>query len=438
MNKPINFFLLFVFLSFSPGLAGPVDTVADSGDNVSKKTSGETREDKSIFQPFFYFEKASTFEKTDELQQALFYLKVAETLNPENPEIHGKLTALKSKISTKSSESFEKGKKFFLQNRLEDARIQFLTALRYNPDHKGALDYLKNKLIPKEHIFYTAKKKDSFKSISKKFYKDPGLDFLIVYFNDLETDAEPVPGRLLKLPILAPEFKPSAIDIRREIIAARNLLEKKQYQEVIVITDRILKIDPSNKYATTLKNEAFYQAGTQLSRQEKYFEAINAFNKITPGYKGVDKAIQDAIHQEFLKAELLLKENKFKESMDLAEKILSHDPSNTSAKKLINSALCQQGKRLFIRKKYDEALKILDQLDPKDDCADKIRSAVNKAILKQAEAHYIRGVKLFLNEDLQNAIKEWEKTLELNPTHDKAKKNIKNAKSLLEKLKKVE
>ena len=76
-------------------------------------------------------------------------------------------------------------------------------------------------------------------------------------------------------------------------------------------------------------------------------------------------------------------------------------------------------------------------MDPSDVCAVRIRSAVNKSIQKQAEAHYIRGVKYFLNEELQNAIKEWEKTLELNPSHGKAKKNIKNAKNLLEKLKKV-
>jgi hypothetical protein len=56
---------------------------------------------------------------------------------------------------------------------------------------------------------------------------------------------------------------------------------------------------------------------------------------------------------------------------------------------------------------------------------------------KQAEIHYLQGVKYFLNEELQSAIKEWETTLTLDPEHIKAKKDIKNAKSLLEKLKKV-
>jgi len=280
-------------------------------------------------------------------------------------------------------------------------------------------------------------KDDSLKSISKKFYKDPKLDFLIIYFNDLKTDTEPAPGELLKLPILAPEFNEATIDIRQKLLAAKNLLEKKRYPEVIELTDRILKNDHSNKVAIDLRNEAFFQTGTQLSQQEKYFEALNTFNKITPGYKSVDKAIQEAIHKQVVKAELLLKEYKYEESIELAEKILSHDPSNTAAKNLINAANCQHGRSLLIRKKYADALKIISKIDPANDCADKIRSAVKKAIQKQAEAHYLRGVKYFLNEELQSAIKEWEKTLELNPSHDKAKKNIKNAKNLLEKLKKV-
>ena len=147
--------------------------------------------------------------------------------------------------------------------------------------------------------------------------------------------------------------------------------------------------------------------------------------------------IQEAIQHELLNAEHLLKEQKYEESIDLCKKILGYDPSNTAANKLIITSLCQQGKDLFIRKKYDEALRVLDKTDPANDCAVKIRLAVKKAIKQQAEAYYLQGVKYFLNEELQNAIKEWEKTLKLNPEHDKAKKNIKKAKSLLEQLKKV-
>jgi tetratricopeptide (TPR) repeat protein len=151
----------------------------------------------------------------------------------------------------------------------------------------------------------------------------------------------------------------------------------------------------------------------------------------------VDGLIQKAIQHELLKAETLLKEKKYEESMNLAKKILAYDKSNTAAKKLISTSFCQQGRDLLIQKRYDEALRVLDKADPVEICVEKTRIAVKNTIKQQAEAHYIRGVKHFLNEDLQLAIGEWEKTLKLNPKHEKAKKNIKNARSLLEKLKKV-
>ena len=261
--------------------------------------------------------------------------------------------------------------------------------------------------------------------------------FLIIYFNDLKPDAKPKPGEILKIPILEKEFYQAIYDHRQDLITANNLLKEERFQKVVVITQKILKNDPSNKEAIKLKDEALYRIGIQLSSQGKYFEAIDTLKKTSPEYKDADGLIQDAIQHELLKAETLLKEKKYEESMNLAKKILAYDKSNTAANKLISTSFCQQAKDLLIQKKYDEALRVLDKADPAEFCVEKTRITVKNTIKQQAEAHYIRGVKHFLNEDLQLAIGEWEKTLKLNPKHEKAKKNIKNAKSLLEKLKKV-
>jgi len=437
MKKSINVILMIIILSLFSGWAGPLDSFGDVGHKVPEKTSEKTQRNTSVFHSSYYLKKATTYKNNDELQLALFFLKIAASLSPDDMEIVGKISDLKLTIDNKSDKYFKKGEKYYNQNKFEEARKQFLTALRYNPDHKDALDYLKNRLIPKEYINYTLEKNDSLKIISNKFYKDPELAYLIVYFNNLKSDTKPKPGEILKIPILEPEFNQTIGDRRQDMISAKNLLGEKRFQEVVVITNKILGNDPLNKEAIKLKNEAFYQIGIQLSSQKKYFEAIDTFKKITPEYEGVNGVIQEAIQHELLKAENLLKEKKYEESIDLAEKILGYDPSNTAANKLISTSLCEQGRDLFIRKKYDEALHVLDKADPADDCAEKIRLAVKKGIKEQAEAHYIQGVKHFLNEELQSAIIEWEKTLKLNPKHDKAKKNINKARSLLEKLNKV-
>ena len=437
MKKSIYVFLMIITLSLFPGWAYPLLSFGDIGHKVSDKTSEQKQKNNLVFHPSYYLKKGETHKNNDELQLALFYFKIAASLSPDDMEIVGKISDLKRAIDNQSNRYFKKGEKFYIQKNFDEARKQFLIALRYNPDHKGALDYLKNRLTPKEYINYTFKKNDSLKIVSNKFYKNPDWVFLVVYFNNLKSDTEPEQGETLKIPVLDPEFYQTTRDHRQDMISAKNLLSKKQFQEVLIITQKILQNDPLNPEAIKLKNEAFYQKGMQLNRQKKYFEAIDAFKKITPEPKGVNGVIQEAIQHELLKAENLLKEKKYEESINLAEKILDYDPSNTAAKKLKSTSFCQQGKSLLIRKKFAEALKILDKADPADDCTKKIRLGVKKAIKQQAEQHYISGVKHFLNEELQSAIKEWEKTLKLNPGHEKAKKNIKNAKNLLEKLKKV-
>jgi tetratricopeptide (TPR) repeat protein len=428
---------MIIMLSLFYGWTSPLDTFGDDSHKVPEKNFEKTQGNKSAFHSSYYLKKAMTYKNKDELQLALFFFKIAAALSPDNMEIVGKLSDLKLTIDHKFNNYFKTGEKFYNQNKIEKARNQFLTALRYDPDNESALDYLKNKLIPREYVNYTFGKNDSLKTISNKFYKDPELVFLIEYFNNLKSDAKPKPGEILKIPILEKEFYQASGDLRQDMISASKLMEEKRFQEVVVITQKILENDPLNKEAIKLKDEAFYHIGLQLSSQKKHFEAIDTFKKITPEYDDVNGLIQEAIQHEVVKAENFLKEKKYEESINLAKKILDYDKSNAAATKLISTSFCQQGRDLLIQKKYDEALRVLDKADPSEGCVEKTRIAVKNSIKQQAEAHYIQGVKHFLNEELQLAIEEWEKTLKLNPKHDKAKKNIKNAKSLLEKLKKV-
>ncbi len=406
-------------------------------DEMPKKTSNTVSENHIFFKTAYFLKKAGEYENNDELQRALFYLKIAGTLTPKDEQIAGRLSRLKTTIEIKCDASYKKGKKFYMENRFEDARNQFLTALRYNPDFKPALDYLKNRLIPKAYISYAPGKGESLKGISKKFYKDPDLDFLIAYFNNLKTESKPEPGKTLKLPILPSEVNLEKIDIHQEIVSTKQLLKKKKYKAAIDVSDKILGIDHLNKAAIDSKNKAYYQIAMGMIRDKKYFEAIDTFKKISPGYEGVDEAIQNAIQKELSIAENFLKKKNYTTSIDISEKILSYDRSNKAAKKIIDMANCRQANGLLLRKKYAEASKLLNRLDPSDICTKKMRIALQASMKKEAEAHYIRGVKHFLNEELQGAIDEWEITLKLDPTHDKARKNIKNARNLLEKLKKV-
>ena len=134
------------------------------------------------------------------------------------------------------------------------------------------------------------------------------------------------------------------------------------------------------------------------------------------------------------KALAYYKVKSYRETVSISEKVLEYDPANKEAHHLINESHYQMGKLLIQGKKYQQALDMFDRLDLayKD-----VREFVAFAKKQVAGEHYLRGVKYFTDEELDKAIKEWETTLNLDPNHPKAKKDIENARNLLQKLKEI-
>lgn len=134
------------------------------------------------------------------------------------------------------------------------------------------------------------------------------------------------------------------------------------------------------------------------------------------------------------KAQAYYKVKNYRETASISEKVLEYDPANKEAHHLINESYYQTGKLLIQGKKYQQAIDVFDRVDSgyKD-----VRESIAFAKKQLAGDHYLRGVKYFTDEELDKAIKEWEVTLALDPNHPKAKKDIENARSLLQKLKEI-
>ena len=396
MKRLFTIYSVLIVLFFFTGCAGVWEFFGDIADKLSEEKPETTPEGKKELTSHYYLEKSSTYEKNDELQTALLYVKIAGTLDSDNTKIHEKIASLKSAIDHQAGQHFTTGVTCFKKGRFKDARKQFLTTLRYDPDHKEALGYLKNRLHPKEYVTYKVKDPETLKDISKKFYKDASKAFLIAYFNHLKTGSKLESGTTLELPMLGLEINRPPIHIPTALTKTKTLL-----------------------------------------RDKRYPESIKMSKKVTADDQGVEEALQQAINEQLIKAEDLLKQKQYEQALAVAQRVLDEDKSNMAAKNLINTAFCQQARNLLIRKNYTEALQVLTKADAEYDCVKKTISDVHTAKKKQAEVHYLKGVKYFLNEELQSAILEWEKALTLNPEHKKARKNIDNAQSLLEKLKKV-
>ena len=317
--------------------------------------------------PERYRLKARENEKRGDLPKALRAWEIVISFIPADEEAEMKISYLKKQMPILADQHFHKGLTFLQGHSYAMARKEFLFALYLKPDHKEALQYLKEKMTGEEIFTYTVKKGDTIKGVSRKFYKDPQMDFLVAYFNGLKVDGQIEPPLILRMPVLETPlmkttFTPAkmtaglnyeaSIEIKEILSKARDAYRTENYQESAALAEKAMEYDPANRESIELINASYYQRGRQLGQEKKYNEALEAFHLVDSGYKDVSSQI-----------------------------------------------------------------------------------AQNQKLV--AEAHYIKGVRFFIGEEIESAIQEWEATLTLEPQHPKAKKDMENARNLLQKLEKI-
>jgi tetratricopeptide (TPR) repeat protein len=239
--------------------------------------------------------RAREYEKSGEIYEALLCWQILTILNPSDREYMDKFQRLRLESRQRANRYFESGVLYFKKKEYQSARKEFLSALRYNPDHIESLEYLKSKMSTEIFQLYQIRKQDSLRQISKAFYQDPNKDVLIAIYNDLDPKQELVVGNYLRLPALEPGLTRPTIDVTSELDKARNLFLNRDYESAVRRTDLILRIDPSNGKAAELKNAALYQIAETYRKLQNYVETLKTLKKLDPRYKGVKKDIEEVI-----------------------------------------------------------------------------------------------------------------------------------------------
>jgi tetratricopeptide (TPR) repeat protein len=201
--KPHYIILLFLFL-FGCAAERPVSKAPVVEKYPPPKPPVHEAKDPFHGFPEKYRLKATEFEKNEELSKALFFWKVVHAFARKDQEVQERIEALEKKIRIEAEKHFQKGVEALHNNSIPTARKEFLTALSYNPEYRQAIDYLKYKLNDQEFIIYYTKTGDTFKKISQEIYKDPEKEFLIAYFNDLDSRSPLKSEMSLKLPVITP------------------------------------------------------------------------------------------------------------------------------------------------------------------------------------------------------------------------------------------
>lgn len=335
--------------------------------------------------------QAGKDEQAGDLRGALESWKVVAALRPEAAEPRERLSALAVQLDREAERHFQRGLESFQAGAFEAARREFLLSLINNPDHAGALDYLKNRIDPVS-ITYQSSVGETFESIAKKIYADSSKAVIIARLNDLDPKVPLVPGTTLRIPSsLQAEGKAG------EIYGAEPSEGGKENESLV-----------------SLPGAA--EVPTVGSPEEKKIEAAK---------------------QNLIRAQGLFQAHLYPECIALAERLDGHPAFGKKARDLVSASWFELGKRYLKEDRFQEAIDTYKKVDPAVRDVKGALVAVEARRREKAEEYYNEGVRLFINQKLEQAVAVWQKTLVLNPVHPKAPRDIEKALGLLERLKKL-
>jgi len=153
-----------------------------------------------------YMEKAQQHEEKGDLVEALKQYKLVLTVDPANQLAQQKKAALEPQLQKLAEEHYRNGIKFYNKGEYGPARKEFLTALRYNPEHAKAKVKLtatsKDLGQVKRYIVHTVQADESISTLAERYYGDYRKFHFIAEYNELEDATQVRVGQDIKIPVI--------------------------------------------------------------------------------------------------------------------------------------------------------------------------------------------------------------------------------------------
>ena len=121
--------------------------------------------------PRKYRLKAVEGEKNREWGKALLAWKVVHALAPTDLQARSQMESLKARVTGEADRHFRRGVELFERNAKQPAGKEMAAALAYQPEHKGAREYLGRICTEPDGFEYQTVEGDTAAEISRKIYK---------------------------------------------------------------------------------------------------------------------------------------------------------------------------------------------------------------------------------------------------------------------------
>ena len=223
-----------------------------------------------------YIAKAQQFEKQGDLVEALKQYKLVLTVDPDNQQAQQKIAALEPQMLKLADKHYREGLKYYNRGQYGQARKEFLTALRYNPEHTRAKTRLagtsKDMAQVKRYIVHTIQPDESLSTLAEKYYGDYRKFHLIADYNEMADPTRVTVGQDVKIPVI--EGIPIMADPDR-IQAAEGVSDDKLPDDIITVKRYVIH--------TVQAEESLSKLAMQYYGDYSKYPVIAQFNNLDDG-----------------------------------------------------------------------------------------------------------------------------------------------------------
>lgn len=340
-------------------------------------------------------------------------------IEPSNEQAKQRLADLEVLMATSDRVFYQRGNTLLKKGLLNKARAEFKKALRVNPTNERTLQALATlEAIP--FTEYTIKKGDTLSSIAKR-YTENASDFTILAdFNALDPKAPLTIGQKIKIPHIL-GFRKSLAPEEENLLSGNLDIEQEnaEYSRGLISPEKTEELEST---------EQLFERGVAAYNQGNYREAMKLFNQV---YER-DPENQEA-YEYFVRATTSVRRGI--PVVEVSPELMDEDQEETPTTEI--EALIQAGIALRNVGKLKEAVATFEQAaqwDPENVEIGEYLEETRDEIQKLITDHLNKGIKQFNQESLENAILEWEKVLELDPSNPQATEYKERAENMLKAL----
>jgi tetratricopeptide (TPR) repeat protein len=405
-----------------------------------------------------YTEKAQQYEKKGDLVEALKHYKLVLTVDPANQLAQQKRAALEPQLQKLAEEHYRNGIKFYNKGEYAPARKEFLTALRYNPEHANAKAKLtatsKDLGQVKRYIVHTVQADESISTLAERYYGDYRKFHFIAEYNELEDATQVRVGQDIKIPVIegvpiitdpaaiqtdpgetAEPLPGEIITVKRFIIhtvQAEETLSKlakmyygdlskfdviAKFNDILVGTNvrvgQELKIPEVEGLPFLVEGKVEETKTVALPKDQPLTEAGAEKPEAEISEKPI--AIEDQTGNYRELGIELYKNQEYSDAIIELNKVLSVNPADQTALNYMALAYFEKGRRSFDNKAYSQAEKEFEaSLKYNENCPD-CRDYINKIEKKTRANLRDEAIALYNQKKFKEAIVKFEAVVKNDP-----------------------